>query len=109
MKRLLTILILLLAAGCDDAADDRLIGTWTLAGTDGSQRTVFHNDGSVLHVTSGGDSLRGYYTFVNRNTIKLDLIDDGDSLAYLWQLDFQGDSLVVGLPSNESVVLTRGE
>ena len=109
MKRLLTIALLLVLAGCDGGADDRLLGTRVPARDTAGQVTTFHDDGSVQHVTAAGDTMAGYYTFVNRNSIKLDLTMDGDSLAFLWQLDFAGDSLVVTRPNDEQVVLRRTE
>ncbi len=109
MKRFIVLFFLILPAGCGSAADDQLVGTW-VRGEGGSRDvTVFERDGSVVHVTSEGDTLAGSYTFVNRNTVKLDLALGGDSLAYLWRLDFQGDSLVVGLPGDGRTVLVRGD
>lgn len=90
-------------AACGDSASDRLHGTWVHEGSNGREVTVFRKNGSVLHVKPAGDSLSGLYTFVNDSTVKVDLIDAGDSLAYLWQLDFRGDSLYVRLPNSEQV------
>lgn len=109
MKRVLTICLLAALAACGEAEDDRILGSWAFDGDEGREVTTFRRDGTVTNVRPDGDTLSGFYTFVNRNTVKLDVVHDGDSLAYLWQLTFRDDSLIVGLPNNESVSLSRVE
>lgn len=107
MKHHLTVAAFLVLMACGKSEDDRLIGTWSFASADGPEVTTFNQDGTVVQVKPSGDTLSGSYTFVNRNTVKIDLALDGDSLAYLWQLEFHGDSMVVGLPGAEQRGLER--
>lgn len=98
-----------LLAGCGGGFDDELVGTWLYEGEVGREVTVFEEDGSVMHVRATGDTLVGFYNFVNRNTVKLDVVDQGDSLAFLWSLRFMGDSLYVTQAQGAVVGLRRIE